>query len=154
MIKTELKTAVHGFTLIELMIVVAIIGILAAVAIPSYNSYISTAKMAKVTDHADSAYRYVINGFANNISQTSIGMLVSDLTFAQDEAELVADLNFDGTSPEGGNPYVAGAAVNATGTVGIAVSQGSPGSWVPGDTATINTPAYIDLPASSLIVTY
>ena len=55
-----------GFTLIELMIVVAIIGILAAVALPAYQDYTVRAKITEGVVGASSAKVTVSEGFQSN----------------------------------------------------------------------------------------
>ena len=55
--KSLWKKAAKGFTLIELMIVVAILGILAAVAIPSFIRYMRRAKTTEAVDKLAYMYR-------------------------------------------------------------------------------------------------
>jgi len=81
----------QGFTLIELMIVVAIIGILAAIAIPAYQDYTVRSKVTEGLNVAAAAKTSVADAW------NSLGAFPAD----QDEAGLAAAADYD-TSANGG----------------------------------------------------
>ena len=95
-----MKSIQKGFTLIELMIVVAIIGILAAVALPAYQDYTIRARVSELMLSASSA-RTSVTEAAQLLNTMAIGQTAAD-------AILIASSKF-----------VSNGAVNSLGVVNV-----------------------------------
>jgi type IV pilus assembly protein PilA len=149
-----MKKAQFGFTLIELMIVVAIIAILAAIAIPAYDNYIREARMAKVTDHYDEGYRGVKAEMAKIVAIVARGGSLDDWNsdYGGNPTASAAWINVlnpeNRTAPEGGLPAYNTAADDANGVVGITVVDTT---GLQDINVVVTRPDYLDLGAQQSV---
>lgn len=119
------KQAQQGFTLIELMIVVAIIGILAAVAIPAYSDYTVKAKVANILSAVDSL-------------KTAVALCAQE---AGGDPATCAKGGTPGTPDLTPTKEVASGSADATGKITIILAATGVGSGLDGSTVTF-TPQF------------
>jgi len=116
-----------GFTLIELMIVVAIIGILAAVALPAYQDYTIRAKVTEVVLAASSAKTAVAESAqVNSIMPTTESLVVdtqaskwvASVAYAQGSTASIGIITVvTKTTANGGDPKLNGDTLQMTGNL-------------------------------------
>lgn len=129
-----MKKMQKGFTLIELMIVVAIIGILAAVALPAYQDYTIRAKVSELI-LAASGYRTSVTEKAQiDASTASAGIGLTVATAGKVSAGTVTDagvIRIDGNSAQIGTSVSLTLTPSMSGGTVVWSCTGAPSKYFP-----------------------